>query len=141
MTDFGPLIANPKELVVGRLLHRLIFATFLGALALGFQLLGGRLYRYYRWCRWSYGYLPYLEVGSPPLGPHRRSRLLVYGSRSRDSASYYRRLLPPRRRKIERSSCVAYHSARRLSSPSLSPLSSPSCCPQRPYWLLDVGVA
>ena len=36
MTDFGPLIANPKSLLLGAAAQVGIFATFLGALALGF---------------------------------------------------------------------------------------------------------
>ena len=36
MTDFGPLIANPKSLLLGAAAQIGIFATFLGALALGF---------------------------------------------------------------------------------------------------------
>ncbi len=36
MTDFGPLIANPKSLLLGAAAQLGIFATFLGARALGF---------------------------------------------------------------------------------------------------------
>jgi len=36
MTDFGPLIANPKSLLLGAAAQLGIFATFIGALALGF---------------------------------------------------------------------------------------------------------
>ena len=37
MTDFGPLIANPKSLLLGAAAQVGIFATFLGALVLGFN--------------------------------------------------------------------------------------------------------
>ena len=37
MTDFGPLIANPKSLLLGAAAQIGIFATFLGALVLGFN--------------------------------------------------------------------------------------------------------
>ena len=37
MTDFGPLLANPKSLLLGAAAQLGIFATFLGALALGFN--------------------------------------------------------------------------------------------------------
>lgn len=37
MTDFGPLIANPKTLLLGAAAQFGIFATFIGALALGFN--------------------------------------------------------------------------------------------------------
>ncbi|MBR3703428.1 MAG: sodium ion-translocating decarboxylase subunit beta, partial [Alistipes sp.] len=36
MTDFGPLIANPKSLLLGAAAQFGIFATFLGATAMGF---------------------------------------------------------------------------------------------------------
>ena len=37
MTDFGPLIANPKSLLLGAAAQIGIFATFLGAILLGFE--------------------------------------------------------------------------------------------------------
>ena len=37
MTDFGPLIANPKTLLLGAAAQLGIFTTFIGALALGFN--------------------------------------------------------------------------------------------------------
>ena len=37
MTDFGPLIANPKSLLLGAAAQLGIFATFLGSLAIGFD--------------------------------------------------------------------------------------------------------
>jgi len=37
MTDFGPLISNPKTLLLGAAAQLGIYATFLGALALGFS--------------------------------------------------------------------------------------------------------
>ncbi len=37
MTDFGPLIANPKSLLLGAAAQFGIFATYLGAVALGFE--------------------------------------------------------------------------------------------------------
>ena len=36
MTDFGPLIANPKSFLLGAAAQIGIFVTFLGAFALGF---------------------------------------------------------------------------------------------------------
>lgn len=40
MTDFGPLIANPKSIFLGAAAQIGIFVTFLGAILLGFDLLG-----------------------------------------------------------------------------------------------------
>jgi len=37
MTDFGPLIANPKTLILGAAAQLGIFSTFMGAMALGFN--------------------------------------------------------------------------------------------------------
>jgi sodium ion-translocating decarboxylase beta subunit len=37
MTDFGPLISNPKSLLLGAAAQLGIFATFIGAMLLGFQ--------------------------------------------------------------------------------------------------------
>ena len=37
MTDFGPLIANPKSILLGAAAQVGIFATFIGAIALGFS--------------------------------------------------------------------------------------------------------
>ena len=37
MTDFGPLIANPKSFLLGAAAQFGIFAAYLGAMALGFQ--------------------------------------------------------------------------------------------------------
>ncbi len=37
MTDFGPLLANPKSLLLGAAAQLGIFATYLGAIALGFM--------------------------------------------------------------------------------------------------------
>ena len=58
MTDFGPLLANPKTLLLGAAAQFGIFATVLGALALNYFgiiefTLPRCLYRHYRWCRRS----------------------------------------------------------------------------------------
>ncbi len=39
MTDFGPLIANPKSILLGAAAQVGVFITFLGAIALGFDML------------------------------------------------------------------------------------------------------
>ena len=39
MTDFGPLLSNPKSLLIGAAAQMGVFAAFLGALALGFNAL------------------------------------------------------------------------------------------------------
>ena len=63
MTDFGPLIANPKTLILGAAAQFGIFVALLGALALSFipgiqfDLHAAVINRYYWWCRWPYSYL------------------------------------------------------------------------------------
>ena len=48
MTDFGPLIANPKSLLLGAAAQLGIFVTFMGAVLLGFTGRGGCLHRHHR---------------------------------------------------------------------------------------------
>ena len=54
MTDFGPLIANPKSLLLGAAAQMGVFLAFFGAVLLGF--------RNHRRRGRSYGYLPYHEA-------------------------------------------------------------------------------
>ena len=68
MTDFGPLIANPKSLLLGAAAQLGIFTTFIGAIFLGFTgpeassigIIGVRT------ARRPY---TYLKTGAAPLGP------------------------------------------------------------------------
>ena len=52
MTDFGPLIANPKSLIMGAAAQFGIFFAFFAAIALGFNAMGEWpfFHRYHRWC-------------------------------------------------------------------------------------------
>ena len=76
MTDFGPLIANPKSLLLGAAAQLGIFITFVGCRFMGFTgpessaigIIGG---------------------ADGPLRPHRRGGLLLYGAGPRDPASHY----------------------------------------------------
>ena len=89
MTDFGPLIANPKTLLLGAAAQLGIFTTFIGALALGFNpqeaasigIIGG-----------ADGptaiYLD-LEARPAPAGAHRRGRLLLHGPRADHPAAHH----------------------------------------------------
>ena len=54
MTDFGPLIANPKSILLGAAAQFGIFFTFIGAILLGFTGPGGCKYWYNRRGRWTY---------------------------------------------------------------------------------------
>ena len=83
MTDFGPLIANPKSFLLGAAAQIGIFLTFIGAYALGFSpaeagsigIIGGA------------DGLPDRDSGSRAARPDRRGRLLLHGPRAGDSAA------------------------------------------------------
>ena len=49
MTDFGPLIANPKSFLLGAAAQFGIFAAYLGAMALGFSRQSSSCYLHHRW--------------------------------------------------------------------------------------------
>ena len=50
MTDFGPLIANPKSFLLGAAAQFGIFAAYFGAIALGFNDQSSSSNFNYRWC-------------------------------------------------------------------------------------------
>ena len=110
MTDFGPLISNPKSLILGAAAQIGIFLTFTGAIFLGFteaeagaigiSIFDGRYgfglyctgsicYRYYRRCRRSYGYLCNNKTCSASSRFNRNCRIFIYGSCADYSAAYY----------------------------------------------------
>lgn len=87
MTDFGPLIANPKSLLLGAAAQLGIFITFVGCRFMGFTgpessaigIIGGAPHRHFR----------HRAAGSGPLRPHRRGGLLLYGAGPSDPASHH----------------------------------------------------
>ena len=98
MTDFGPLLANPKSFLLGAAAQLGIFATFLGALALGFTyaeagsigIIGGA----------DGPTAIYLTSKLAPglLGPiDRGSRLFIHGFGSCDTATYHESVNNPER--------------------------------------------
>ena len=101
MTDFGPLIANPKSFLLGAAAQVGIFVTFLGAYALGFSPCAGRLDRYHRRCRRSDGHLPHLDAFARAAGPDRRRSLLLHGPRAGDPAPIMRALTTEKERAIK----------------------------------------
>ena len=86
MTDFGPLISNPKSLILGAAAQIGIFLTFTGAIFLGFTeaeagaigIFGG-----------SYGYLCNNKTCSASSRFNRNCRIFIYGSCADYSAAYY----------------------------------------------------
>ena len=86
MTDFGPLIANPKSLLLGAAAQLGIFITFVGCRLMGFTgpessaigIIGG-----------ADGHFRHRFAGTGPLRPHRRGGLLLYGAGPRDPAPHH----------------------------------------------------
>ena len=58
MTDFGPLIANPKSFLLGAAAQFGIFRRLSWSDGSWIFRQGSSSYLYYRWCRWSDIYLP-----------------------------------------------------------------------------------
>ena len=79
MTDFGPLIANPKSFLLGAAAQIGIFLTFIAR--------RGRFDRHHRRRRRSHVDLPDRDSGSRAARPDRRGRLLLHGPRAGDSAA------------------------------------------------------
>ena len=79
MTDFGPLIANPKSLLLGAAAQLGIFITFIGALCSALTR-RRRLNRHHRRGRWPDGDLRDHQAGAPPAGAHRRGSILLHGA-------------------------------------------------------------
>ncbi len=63
MTDFSSLIANPKLMLLGAAAQIGVFATFIGALYLGFNLPEAGAIGIIGGCRWSYGHFPFFQIG------------------------------------------------------------------------------
>ena len=92
MTDFGPLLANPRTLLLGAAAQFGIFATVLGADA---ELLrhhqlhpaAGGGHRHHRRRRRPDGDLPVGQAGAGAAGGHRGGGLLLYGAGAADPAA------------------------------------------------------
>ena len=90
MTDFGPLIANPKSLLLGAAAQLGIFLTYVGCRLLGFTgaeassvgIIGG-----------ADGptaiFVTALLAGPGPAGPHRRVGLFLHGPGARYPAAHH----------------------------------------------------
>lgn len=83
MTDFGPLLANPRTLLLGAAAQFGIFATVLGALTLNY--FGG--HRHHRRRRRPDGDLPVGQAGAGAAGGHRGGGVLLYGAGAADPAA------------------------------------------------------
>ena len=89
MTDFGPLIANPKSLLLGAAAQLGIFMTYVGTQLLGFTSQRVRLHRYHRRRGRPDGDLRHDPSRSPSARPHRRCGVFLHGARSGHSAAHH----------------------------------------------------
>ena len=89
MTDFGPLISNPKSLILGAAAQIGIFLNIYRCYFPRLYRGRGRCYRYHRWCRRSYGYLCNNKACSASSRFNRNCRIFIYGSCADYSAAYY----------------------------------------------------
>jgi len=94
LTDFGPMIANPKTLLLGAAAQFGVYFAFFAALAFGFTIpeaclccarlwfhhTGGMLYRDNRGCRRSHYHLRYLSSRSTYYRGYCGSLLYLYGA-------------------------------------------------------------
>ena len=84
MTDFGPLIANPKSLrPAGHFPHLRWLPPA------GLHRRGGLLRGYHRRRGRPHGYLRHRPVGPGPAGPHRCVRLFLHGAGARHPTTHY----------------------------------------------------
>ncbi len=101
MTDFSSLISNPKLILLGAAAQLGIFATFLGALALGFHpaeagaigIIGGAdgptaIFLSSKLAN-GINILPDGTTVKNLIGPHCHCSVFVYGISTRYSAAYY----------------------------------------------------
>ena len=100
MTDFGPLIANPKSLLLGAAAQLGIFIAYLGAHGaeqlgvpgLEFTQTHGRLHRHHRRRGRPDRHLCHLPARPPScLGADRHRRLFLHGPRSGHPAAHHAR--------------------------------------------------
>ncbi len=86
MTDFGPLIADPKSLLLGAAAQLGVFVAFFGAICLGFTGPAGRFHRHYRRCRRPDGHLPDEQACSGSARRDRHCRVFLHGADPDDPA-------------------------------------------------------
>ncbi|MEZ5505088.1 MAG: sodium ion-translocating decarboxylase subunit beta [Gammaproteobacteria bacterium] len=96
MTDFGPLLANPKTLLLGAAAQFGIFAALLGALALtklgigiDFSLADAASIRYHRRCGWPDGDLCHHPSGAGFVGCDCGCGVFLHGAGAVDPATHH----------------------------------------------------
>ncbi len=97
MTDFGPLIANPKSLLLGAAAQLGIFVTFVGATPSGLHRPGGLFHRHHRRRRRPHGHLHHQPPGPASSWAHCRGGLLLHGAGACHPAAHHEGCSPPTR--------------------------------------------
>ena len=90
MTDFGPLIANPKSFLLGAAADRYL-RDVPRRLRPGLHARAGRFHRYHRRCGRPDGHLPHLDARPRTAGPDRCGGLFLHGARAGDPAAHHAR--------------------------------------------------
>ena len=96
MTDFGPLIANPKSFLLGAAAQLGIYVAYFLAIFLGFNGKAAASDLHHRWSRWSYLHFPCRKTWTDRFnGTDRGGGIFLYVTGSDHSAAdhetlYYR---------------------------------------------------
>lgn len=88
MTDFGPMIANPKSILLGAAAQIGIFATYVGAILLNFTALEAAAIAIIGGCGRTYGNLRHDQDCAGSASYHSNSGLFVHGAYSCNPAAY-----------------------------------------------------
>ena len=97
MTDFGPLLANPKSFLLGSSRPTRNLRYVLGSPCIRLYLCRGRIYRNYRRCRRANCDLLDIQASTGITWSHCRGCLLVHGTGSCDTATYHESVNNPER--------------------------------------------
>ena len=87
MTDFGPMIANPKLVILGAAAHLGIFVALIGAKLLGFTIYRGRRDRHHWRRRRPDGDLHGGEAGAGSAAADLGGRVFLHGADAADPAA------------------------------------------------------
>lgn len=90
-TDFEPLLANPKTLLLGAAAQLGIFIVFILARLVNYTPGRSRFHRHHWWRGRSHGHLHHHPSGPPSAGSHRGSSVFLHGAGARDSAAHHAR--------------------------------------------------
>ena len=89
MTDFGPLIANPKTLIIGAGAQLGVFITYIGGPIFRVYLERGCLGGHHRRRGRAYHHLPDRQTGAASAGRKRPGRLFLHGHGAAHSTAHH----------------------------------------------------